>query len=304
VRWLGCGPAGKDNIVLETTLGRAGSQLSRFVTAGLPYQLEVMDLGVENAETEGTSASDSQGPSQAVALRSPQSEAAPGGYGLSPPPEVAAALMLAGHAGAAGHAVTYTTTTTTTTAVTLNGPTGMQSVTEISAVPGQSAPAGPAIVYSPGQGGTSPSGTCVRASGPGADASSEPSEPTDEEMKALAVARELNAGVPMVGPAPLVWKGKAGRSVRVRGSWDGWKRDLALEPSPGGEFRLMMVLPAGEYECKFIIDEVWTTSDDMERTTCANRNNVFKVSNMILCPLPIGRVEAESPTQLALSDGD
>merc|ERR1712061_209155 len=99
-----------------------------------------------------------------------------------------------------------------------------------------------------------------------------------------------NEGLPRYGPVAVQWPSPKEPSapepsaVLVRGSWDGWARDLAMEPAPGGGFRLLMVLPPGRYELKFIVDGTWTTSSDMERTECANKNNIVYANDMALAP--------------------
>eukprot|EP00435_Cladocopium_sp_Y103_P046961 s855_g13.t1 len=229
-------------------------------------------------------------PGPGTALATPGSIQSP----MAQPVQVEA--LLAGHAAAAGHAVTYTTTTTTTTAVTING-----------AAPGGFAPpspVGPPIEYAPQvttqQSPPSPTGPCNGAASPPnrSEKALPPPEPTDEDKKAMVAARQLNTGIPRAGPLPLQWSSTSARDVRVRGSWDGWKRDVALEPSPGIGYRIMLLLPAGEYEFKFIVDGTWTTSDEMEQTKCNNRNNVATVNEMVLVPVPLTKVDAQAAGKL------
>ncbi|CAK9045587.1 unnamed protein product [Durusdinium trenchii] len=123
-------------------------------------------------------------------------------------------LLLTGHAAAAGHAVTYTTTTTTTTAVTING---------AAASPGAAftpqAPAGPPIEYAPqaapGQPPASPSGPGGPGGG-GREKALPAPEPTEEDMKAMVAARQLNNGIPRVqwqaGITSEVWDTFFGKS--------------------------------------------------------------------------------------------
>jgi len=297
VRWLGIGPGGTENVVLETSLGRGGAGGSRFVAVdGLPFGLTVQDLSPEEAEgdeghTLAVHRGQAQGsPPQPVGMSpGPQTMAVP-------TPEVAAAFMLAGQAGSAGHAVTYTTTTTTTTAVTINGAgcgeVGLSDQLRPEAYAHdeqgirRSSPDAPALTYGP------QAPVAISDEGPdrGGDESRGPPPPeaSEKEQAALVAARMCNAGVPRAGPAPLSWQAPGAQDVRVRGSWDGWKRELSLEPAPRGGFRLMLILPPGEFECKFVVDGVWTTSDDLERTTCANRNNLIRVTEMVLVPVPLG----------------
>ncbi|CAE7602513.1 selU [Symbiodinium natans] len=188
------------------------------------------------------------------------------------------------HQHPSSQAVTYTTTTTTTTAVTINGASP--------GFPTPPSPSGPAIEYQPPAptpqvNGHTTNGAAQAGSGESKALPAPAAEPTDQDMQAMVAARKLNAGIPRAGPLPLQWNTSCARDVRVRGSWDGWKRDYALEPCPGIGFRIMLLLPAGEYEFKFIVDGNWTTSEDMETTKCANRNNVAQVNEMVLVPVPL-----------------
>jgi hypothetical protein len=311
VRWLGCGSSGENNILLETSLGRAGAQPSRFVAVddglrGLPFKLIAEDVAEEKVEVDQVNCDSSalvpagdRGCLRSIPTpcRSMQRPPTP----CRPPPmtpmvpqqsaEALAALMLAGQAGAAGHAVTYTTTTTTTTSVTINGAS--------SGMPAQCNPPGPAITYAPTV--TQETPPCGRNGNQEALGSgSAPNEPTKQEV----AGRKYNADVPRAGPAPFIWS-KSAQDVKIRGSWDSWKRDLSLEPSPTGDFRAMLILPPGEYQFKFIVDGVWTTSDEMECTKCNDRNNIISVNEMVLVPMPIGPFQdapsdPEEFTQLAV----
>eukprot|EP00931_Biecheleriopsis_adriatica_P060561 TRINITY_DN36384_c0_g1_i1.p1 TRINITY_DN36384_c0_g1~~TRINITY_DN36384_c0_g1_i1.p1 ORF type:complete len:362 (-),score=54.27 TRINITY_DN36384_c0_g1_i1:71-1156(-) len=284
VRWYGAGNAGQDNIILETSLGRAGALPSRFVCLeGVPFPMQVADLCPE-ASTSSRSEPDSsatRGLEHAVAIRGSESV----GPAMAMSPEVSAAAMLAGHAAIAGHAVTYTTTTTTTTSVTINGSPVSPACAPYSATQ----PCGPAIDYAPSKDDDVPGNVAGEA---GSVSSQGPAE---EDVQALVAARKLNADVQRAGPLPLTWQSPGAKDVRVRGSWDGWKTELALEPCPGNGFRLMLVLPAGQYEFKFIVDGNWTASDSHDMTSCANKNNTAKVDDMVLVPVPLGR-----PAALAL----
>lgn len=300
-RWYGAGPLKESNVVLETSLGRGGARASRFVGEDLPFALEVVDVA-EGSEDD--SKPTEAGPSAEVACRG-SSMPMPGCY-VAPPlqQEVSAAAMLAGVAAGAGRAVTYTTTTTTTTAVTVNGdwdgniqgpgymptPCGPPQMRCM-----LGAPAGqPALPPAPGgreagqgQGGrgeAAPPGGCGHGPSPG-----RAPEATPAQCKALAKARELNAGVPRLGPVALQWPAATNcadpEEVSVRGSWDNWGRDFAMEPAPTGGFRLLFVLPPGKYEFKFIVDGKWTISDELETTECANKNNIVYASDMALAPV-------------------
>mmetsp|Transcript_93250 Transcript_93250/g.237227 ORF Transcript_93250/g.237227 Transcript_93250/m.237227 type:complete len:415 (-) Transcript_93250:31-1275(-) len=320
LRWLGVGPAQANNIVLETSLGRGGAQCSRFVGNDvLPFGLEVCDVeGSEGAPSTlaGGGSAPVAAPASAVPtleLAVPGAAAPPGTVPWMMTPqqqEAAAAVMLAGAAANAGHAVTYTTTTTTTTAVTING-SGWDGVA--AAMRGQPTILGPGGGghgggHGPGggHGGNvpTPCGGCALpaphvdgaapqpqgASRSGDDGGKiEATQATPEQRQAFCEARAKNGGIPRFGPVALNWPSACSGSpepkqVAVRGSWDAWARDLYLEPGPGGSWRLLMVLPPGEYEFKFIVDGVWTTSDELERTKCSNRNNIVEANDMALAP--------------------
>lgn len=288
-RWLGAGPKQQANVDLETTLGRVGAQPSRIVSEQLPCAMTVEDIAP--GPDEGSIQAGQGHENSTVALAGPsritQAGHTPAGPAAAIAPEAAAAAMLAAHAGAAGHAVTYTTTTTTTTSVVINDASAAvpQSLGPALMGPAAAAPARPAGTPAPG-----PPQECP---------------PTEAEMQALVAARQLNADIFRAGPVPISWTQLGAKEVLVRGSWDQWQQSIALEPAQGGIFRAMMVLPPGTYEFKFIVDGKWTTSDEMEKTTCSNKNNVAHAAEMVLVPVPLGkRVQAPKPdgNQLALGD--
>lgn len=329
LRWIGIGLKQENNIVLETTIGRPGARPSRF-TSEVPLALQVADIESGTAVTvpPATEHGVQPGASGPAGMGMPPQASptalAPMGYAPFSPQEqeASAAAMLAGAAGAAGRAVTYTTTTTTTTAVTINGAwdssaagqaaqpaivhPGAGPVPIGNALPAPAEPGCPRGPDGPGQ---------AQSGGGGTGGGSEPqAEATPAQREAFIAARRKNDGLPRLGPAALHWPPSEGgapepSTVYVRGSWDGWARDLALEPAPGGGFRLMLVLPPGRYEFKYIVDGNWTTSDDMERTDCANKNNIVFANDMALAPFvaPALKDAAEeapaTSTALALAVG-
>mmetsp|Transcript_46848 Transcript_46848/g.123761 ORF Transcript_46848/g.123761 Transcript_46848/m.123761 type:complete len:436 (-) Transcript_46848:395-1702(-) len=221
--------------------------------------------------------------------------------------EAAVAAMVAGSAAGAGHTVTYTTTTTTT--VTINGADPMASA---QATPRHGGPYGQLLDDAEdahrgpsGGGQPRPASTgqhegCA-GSGTRSSADARRAEATPEQREAFLAARMENEGLARLGPVALCWPraegGKEPSSVSVRGSWDGWARDLAMEPAPGGGWRLLLVLPPGSYELKFIVDGNWTTSDDLDRTQCVNKNNIVFASDMALAPTisPLALSAPETP---------
>ncbi|CAE7438999.1 selU, partial [Symbiodinium microadriaticum] len=252
-----------------------------------------------SSEESGQVAKVAPAPTPGPSSPSGAAGAAPGPVAVATQPNVEVSALLAGHAAAAGHAVTYTTTTTTTTAVTING-----------AAPGfptPPPPTGPAIEYRPPSPQPQANGHAANGTEGGSTQDSKAlpapaAEPTDQDRLAMVAARKLNAGIPRAGPLPLQWNTSCARDVRVRGSWDGWKRDYALEPCPGVGFRIMLLLPAGEYEFKFIVDGNWTTSEDMETTKCANRNNVAQVNEMVLVPVPLWKSDTNDGNKPAAGE--
>lgn len=217
---------------------------------------------------------------------------APGPSAMSPD---IASLMLAGHMAAVGQAVTVHTTTTT---VTINGGGGCGAPVATGPVPLMLPGGQPQQAYNDhqhhnGAAHAVTDGAAVHSeSSPNGQRALPCQEPAADEKW-----REVNSAVPRAGPMPLRWQQQQGDSssttplaqeVRVRGSWDLWKDDIALEPCGGGEFRAMLVLPPGEYEFKFIVDGRWTTSQDYEKSKCVNKNNIQQVQPMILVPVPLG----------------
>ncbi|CAK0890210.1 unnamed protein product, partial [Prorocentrum cordatum] len=93
------------------------------------------------------------------------------------------------------------------------------------------------------------------------DTSSEDCRRSAAAAEAVAAARARNAGLPRIGCTPLAWRRPGASDVRIAGSWDGWVRQLALEPLPQGGFGIILALPRGDYECKFIVDGDWMSSE-------------------------------------------
>lgn len=280
VTWVGCGTGDAvGNILLETRLGRAGARASHFVSGPLPCGLTVEDVA---APPEGAGAGLGVASDLALATRgevgrstgAPRTtavaaQAAPGVAGAS----MDAAALLAGAAAGAGRAVTYTVTTTTVSSVTVDGVNTDPDACSVRAA--------------------MPAGQKEAVCGPRGDCGDKRALPADAEDKssvvsAMAAARAHNADVPRLAPVKLEWlcegAGKLPSEVRVRGSWDAWARELSLEPAPGGGFWLVMVVPEGVYECKFIVDGVWCTSGAQEVTTCDNKNNVVRTREAVLAP--------------------
>lgn len=307
-RWIGAGAGGDENVRLQTSLGRSGAQPSRFQNAGaLPFALEVVDLG--EPDTRGPSGPDSpsQGGGGAPCLGGGQM--VPAGQQLAPVSQVPAApdaphvvaAQLAGEAASHGVPVTYTTTTTTTTVVTMHAPEGDARGHPASAPRAM----GPQIQYAQPHGAPQqrqPHATEGGASGQPRvveieddDTSSEDCRRSAAAAEAVAAARARNAGLPRIGCTPLAWRRPGASDVRIAGSWDGWVRQLALEPLPQGGFGIILALPRGDYECKFIVDGDWMSSEELE-TIGKHGNNTFSVDDVLIMPVM-------PATTLQLQDG-
>ncbi|WOL03038.1 hypothetical protein Cni_G11758 [Canna indica] len=62
-------------------------------------------------------------------------------------------------------------------------------------------------------------------------------------------------------PTMITWS-YGGKEVSVQGSWDDWKTKKPLQRS-GKDFTIMIVLPSGFYQYKFIVDGEWRYAPDM-----------------------------------------
>ncbi|XP_074586453.1 SNF1-related protein kinase regulatory subunit beta-2-like [Curcuma longa] len=62
-------------------------------------------------------------------------------------------------------------------------------------------------------------------------------------------------------PTMINWN-HGGKEVFVEGSWDNWKTKKPLQMS-GKDFTVMMVLPSGFYQYRFIVDGEWKYAPDL-----------------------------------------
>lgn len=297
-RWLGTGADCNDNVKLETNLGRSGASPSRFLdAAGLPCGLQVEDLGEPGPHAAGPSTPQGGGPGTDM-VPAGQQLACQGGVGGGSGGEPAAhvvAAQLAGQAAAHGCPVTYTTTTTTTTVVTMHGDASSSPVGAPQAM-------GPQIQYAQQPNGAAPQQAQQhhpsQHSAPNGGGGPQIVEIEDEDdsgggacqrsavdPEAVAKARAQNAGLPRMGCIPLAWRKPGASEVKIAGSWDCWVRQLALEPLPQGGFGIILALPRGEYECKFIVDGNWTHSEELEKSPGNDGNNNFSVDDVLIMPV-------------------
>eukprot|EP00897_Mesotaenium_endlicherianum_P007507 jgi/Mesen1/6785/ME000348S06054 len=82
-------------------------------------------------------------------------------------------------------------------------------------------------------------------------------------------------------PTMIAWT-HGGASVSVEGSWDNWSSRLPLQLS-GRDFTIVKVLPAGVYQYKFIVDEVWRYAPDLPAMydELGNVNNTLEVQEFV-----------------------
>lgn len=310
-QWHGTGSGGCDNLLLETSVGRQGSQSSRLLTS-CPFEIRVEDIifgAVDEESGDGSIVPAGYHDKHAPTAMPTPTASAPPEYS----PDNMAALRLAGTAAAAGHAVAcaVTTTTTTTTMFTING----QPMSSGSSVPTLGA-GGVDIQYSNPQLPMDDRETVPRSqnmhlplSDIDAFAAMTDSGGSERNSNMLALADEAHAtneapdkkyvrniGIARMGFVVLQWR-RAGVDVRVCGSWDGWQRKLELEPLHTGGFAVAVALPPGEYECKFVVDGVWKASEDMD-IRGNHGNNVVIAGDLLLAPL----LSNSSSVPLALTD--
>lgn len=323
VRWLGVGPNGSENLVLETGLGREGGRGSRLVTSDPPpLGLSVEDAGLAAPATGSTGGAAGSGLMAANAAHRKELAASPAPAvtmaqqpeAAAPPPHVAAAMLAGNAAVSTGRAVTYATTTTTTTYVTVSGAEGI-------AGGGQHVPQPCVVRGAPGDGANGANGGFAPLPGAGGDAlaagrgtaiadHAAGTAPAlqdkaeggcvEKRLAGAATARKANTGVPRMGIVPLAWRRDGPEEVFVAGSWDGWSRQIALEPLSAGGFGVVLALAPGEYECKFIVDGVWLACEELD-VKGQHGNNVFNAGDTLLLPAaPAEMVAASSATALAV----
>lgn len=291
LRWLGRSKR-NENVVLETSLCRKGGKASFLHNSSeLPYCLQVADVEINTSpcEEKGT-VPEEHAPhvsrdtdicirpsNQAIQPCSSSGYPELGPEARSPQPQDTAALLAGCAASKLGRKVTYSTTTTTTTYVTIDG-----NEDSVEGYIDSGSTMSPANSLQNGS-GTQPADSAAtggsRSAGPDMDEAKETIRAEQREW-----AREQNSGLPRMGCVPIAWRQSGAAKVEVSGSWDGWQRRLALEPLPNGSgFGLLIGLPPGEYECKFIVDDVWTSSDDMDKRG-EHSNNVFQAGDSLVLP--------------------
>jgi len=79
--------------------------------------------------------------------------------------------------------------------------------------------------------------------------------------------------------------GETPRTVEVAGSWSNFKQRNAMTRNAAGDFEIIMELPRGQHDVKFVINgETWRCHPSMEarRDGQGNQNNVIHVDNVAI----------------------
>ena len=96
--------------------------------------------------------------------------------------------------------------------------------------------------------------------------------------------------------------GETPKSVEVAGSWSKFKQRNAMTRNAAGDFEIIMELPKGQHEIKFVLDSGrWVCHPDLEsrKDSQGNQNNVILVDNVarpttkLGTPGDVGRVPSE-----------
>mmetsp|Transcript_7508 Transcript_7508/g.13513 ORF Transcript_7508/g.13513 Transcript_7508/m.13513 type:complete len:435 (-) Transcript_7508:229-1533(-) len=241
----------------------------------------------------------------------------PGRY---PAPEVQAAI-------AAGRSVTVSTTTTKTTCITIGGadhgvgrPRPHRSFDALHEDATRDAGFGRCIASKPPKKSLPYQAASLPALADRADAqrcngtSLVPSANSGRDAKdrrkeyAAEEARRFNRNLSRSGCAAVAWRQPGATTVRIAGSWDGWRGQVALEPIPGEGFGILLALEPGEYEFKFIVDGNWLASCDYE-TRGDHSNNVMQVNDWMVIPGEKGHnmpalVDLTSRNSIAITNGE
>jgi hypothetical protein len=80
----------------------------------------------------------------------------------------------------------------------------------------------------------------------------------------LAPLSALNDKKVQTIPVQIVWS-QPGKVVYLTGSFNDWKKKIRLQKSVE-DFATIIDFPPGRHRLKFIIDEEWKCSDDLEKT--------------------------------------
>jgi len=73
------------------------------------------------------------------------------------------------------------------------------------------------------------------------------------------------------------------RQVEICGSWSQFKTRHPLSRMANGDWEIIMELPKGSHQLKFVVDQIWKVSQDMEIKTdpAGNQNNIISVESVV-----------------------
>lgn len=80
-------------------------------------------------------------------------------------------------------------------------------------------------------------------------------------------------------PVVFTWT-EGGQNVSITGSFTGWQTRIPMVRS-GNELRVILNVPRGVHQYKFIVDDQWCVAADQAKTqdSQGNQNNVLDISN-------------------------
>lgn len=103
---------------------------------------------------------------------------------------------------------------------------------------------------------------------------------TLEKVK-TAVKRAVRVTKPKAKAKAHRFSGRFGQaqSVKVAGSFNAWNPET-MQPGPDGDWKLELMLPAGHYEYKYVVDGDWQLDPQCPHSAddgCGNVNSVLKI---------------------------
>ncbi|KAG1458894.1 hypothetical protein G6F56_006285 [Rhizopus delemar] len=95
----------------------------------------------------------------------------------------------------------------------------------------------------------------------------------DEDLS-TSITQQANSGnMPIQGVPTIITWTQGGNNVYVTGTFNGWKNKIKLIKSTH-DFNAVLELPSGTHRLKFIVDDEWKCSNDLETATDPDGNLV------------------------------
>lgn len=113
------------------------------------------------------------------------------------------------------------------------------------------------------------------------------SNPRSASSVAAAAATAASNAEDNTAFIKITWKAKgletAPRQVEICGSWSQFKARHPLSRMTNGDWEVIMELPKGTHQLKFVVDQIWKVSPDMEIRTdpAGNQNNIIAVDSVV-----------------------